>query len=109
LEYQQSDSLTWVTHILCDSKILDAPNTWPNENCIHLISHIRTLLALSLYKTEDNSVKERLDALCTRCQYQVYDEKNYQHGGQMDWANAEAIVNVVQLNLMELCGVWMDT
>jgi len=31
LEYQQSDSLTWVTHILCDSKILDAPNTWPNE------------------------------------------------------------------------------
>jgi len=27
----------------------------------------------------------------------------------MDWDHAEAIVNVVQLNLMALRGVWMDT
>ena len=31
LESQQSDSLTWVTHILRDSKILDAPITWPDK------------------------------------------------------------------------------
>jgi hypothetical protein len=117
LEYQQSDSLTWVTHILRDSNILDAPNTWPDENCNHLISRIQTLLALSLAETEDDSVKERLDALRTRSQYQVYDDRNYRQdncygpylrGGQTDWAKAEAFVNVVQLNLMALRDVWMD-
>jgi hypothetical protein len=118
LESQQSDTLTWVTHILRHSKILDAPITWPDKNCNHLISRIRTLLALSLDETEDDSAKEHLDALHTRTQHLVYDERNYQRdtrygpylrGGQMDWDHAEAIVNVVQLNLMALRGVWMDT
>jgi hypothetical protein len=115
---QQSDTLMWVTHILRDSKILDAPITWPDKSCNHLISRIRTSLALSFDKTEDASVKARLDVLRTRSQFRVYDIQNYRRdnrygpylrGGQMHWAHAEAMVNVVQMHLMELHGVWMDT
>jgi hypothetical protein len=109
-DHRHSDSLKWVMCILRDSRILDAPGVVTNQ----LISRIRTYLALSL---NGNNTKARLDVLQIRGRCQVYDLRNYRHdnhygpflcGGQINWVQAEAIVNVVQMNLMQLRGALMD-
>jgi hypothetical protein len=115
LAYKPSDSLKWVTTILRDSRILDAVPDLRNNQ---LSSRIRTYLALSLDGAKDDETKARLDALRTRSQCNVYDLRNYCRdnnygpylvGGQVDWVQAEALVNVIQMNLMELHNVWKDT
>lgn len=117
LEHQQSDSLRWVTHILQNSSILDAPIPCPEAKDSQLISRIRTYLALSLDKAEDGKTTH-LAALRVRSRCQVYNLRNYRRdndygpflrGGQINWIHAEAMVNVIQMNLMELHGIWMDT
>jgi len=59
-----------------------------------------------------------LEALRTRSRCLVYDIRNYRRethygpflrGGQVNWVHAETIVNVIQMNLMELPDVWVDT
>jgi len=108
-DHRHSESLKWVTRILRDSRILDAPGVVANQ----LVSRIRTYLALSL----DGNTNAQLDSLRTRGRCQVYDLRNYRldnHygpflcGGQIDWVHAEDIVNIVQMNLMQLQGVWRD-
>jgi hypothetical protein len=115
LEYTPSDSLQWVTRIIHDSRILDAVADPRNHQ---LISRIRTYLALSLDGAKDNETKTRLDALRTMSRCRVYDMHNYRHdnnygpylvGGQIDWVQAEAFINVIQMNLMEIHDEWMDT
>ena len=117
LEHQQSDSLRWVTHILQNSSILDAPVPYSGAKNSQLISRVRTYLALSHDKAEDGTTTH-LDALRLRSRCRVYNLRNYRHdsdygpflpGGQINWIHAEAMVNVIQINLMELHGIWMDT
>jgi hypothetical protein len=115
LEPKPSDSLKWVTRILRNSRILDAVAD-PSNN--QLISRIRTYLALSLDGAEDNEMTTHLDALGTRSRCRAYYNRNYRHdnnygpylvGGQVDWVQAQALVNVIQTKLMKMRDVWMDT
>jgi hypothetical protein len=115
LSYKPSDTLKWLTTILDDSRILDAVAD-PRNNQVR--SRIRTYLGLSLDGGKDDETKARLDGLHTRSQCKVYDLRNYRRdnnygpylvGGQVDWVQAEALVNVMQMNLMKLHNVWKDT
>jgi hypothetical protein len=117
LEHQRSDSLRWVAHILRNSSILDAPVPSSEAKDSQLISRIRTYLSLSHDKAEDGHTTH-LDALRVRSRCQVYNLRNYRRdndygpflgGGHINWIHAEAMVNVIQMNLMELHGIWMDT
>ena len=117
LEHKQSDSLRWVTHILQNSRILDAPIPYSEAKDSQLISRIRTYLALSHDKPKDGNTTH-LAALRVRSRCQVYNLRNYHRdndygpflpGGQINWLHVEAMVNVIQINLMELHGIWMDT
>jgi hypothetical protein len=118
LEHKESDSIKWVTRILVDSGILDAHVTVPGPTDNQLVSRIRTYLALSFEGVNDNEKIARLGALRTRSRCLVYDTRNYRRdndygpflcGGQINWVQAEAIVNVIQTNLMDMHAVWMDT
>jgi hypothetical protein len=117
-EHKQSDSIKWVTRVLCDSRILDTPVMGPDGRDSQLISRIRTCLALSLDGANDNDTTARLAALRLRSRCQVYDLRNYRRdnnygpylvNSQINWIHAESLVNIVQMNLKELHGVWMDT
>ena len=118
LEHKESDSIKWVTRILLDSRILDAHVTVPGPTDNQLISRIRTYLSLSLERANDDETTARLGALRTRSRCLVYDLRNYRRdnnygpflgGGQINWVQAEAIVNVIQTNLVDLHDLWMDT
>jgi len=73
--------------------------------------------SLSLNENGRRSAKEHFDALHTRTQHQVYDERNYKRDNAMGRICVEADglgpcgshCQRVQLNLMALHGVWMDT
>ena len=117
LEHKPSNSLEWVTRVLHDSRILDAPVMWPEAKDNQLISRIQTYLALTLNEVTDDKSKAHLDALRIRSRCRVYDLRNYRRetdygpylkGGAVNWAHAQAIVNVIQMNLREIC-FWMDT
>jgi hypothetical protein len=118
LEHKESDSIKWVTRMLLDSRILDARVPLPGPTVNQLISRIRTYLALAFDRANDDETAARLGVLRTTSRCLVYDLRNYRWdngygpflcGGQIDWVQAEAIVNVIQMNLVDLHGVWMDT
>jgi hypothetical protein len=117
-EDKQSKSLKWLIRILRDSKILDTPIVVPERRDCQLTSRIRTCLALSLDRANDNSTATRLAALRRSSRCQVYDIRNYRwdndYGpylavGQINWIHVESLLNIVQMRLMELDDVWMDT
>jgi len=118
-QHKESDSIKWVTRILLDSRILDAHVAVPGPvNSNQLISRIRTYLALSFERANDDETTARLGALRTRSRCLVYDLRNYRRDndygpflcrGQINWVQAEAIVIVIQTNLMDLHDLWMDT
>ncbi|KIM80522.1 hypothetical protein PILCRDRAFT_789242 [Piloderma croceum F 1598] len=119
LEHKEaSESIKWVIHILHGSRILDAHVTLPSPTDIQLISCIRTYLALSFEEANNDEAIAHFNALRTRSQCLVYNIRNYRRdnnygpflrGGQINWVQAEAIINVMQPNLMELNNLWIDT
>ena len=111
LDDKASDSLEWVTRVLRDSRILDAPVARAENN--QLISRIQTYLVGEA--TGDKS-RGDLDLLRTRSRCQIYDVRNYRRvtnygpylkGGEVNWDHARAIVNVIQMKF-EGKGFWMD-
>jgi hypothetical protein len=117
-EHKESDSIKWVTRILHNSRILAAHVTLPSPMDNQLISRIRTYLALSFDKADNGRGIADFDALRTKSRCLVYNIHNYRRDnnygpflgrGQINWVQAEAIVNVIQTNLMEINDVWMDT
>lgn len=118
VEQGQSGSLQWVTRILCETRILEATFKSLEANDVQLISRLRALLSLSLDKAGDAKTRERLKTLRTNSRCYVYDLRNYRRdneygpflrNGKTNWIHAEAIVNVVQMNLDNLPGIWVDT
>lgn len=118
MEHIKSDSLDWVTRVLRESRILEGTYLSLDTKDIQLTSRLRAYLALSFERGKDDKTKARLRALRTTSRCYVYDLRNYRRDneygpylrdGQVNWIHAEAIVNVVQMNLLELHGVWMDT
>lgn len=118
LEHMQSGSLDWVTRVLRESNILDVTSLSLEMKDIQLVSRLRTYLALSLERVQDDKDRARLSALRANSRCYVYDLRNYRRdneygpylrGGQVNWVHAEAIVNVIQMNLAELHSVWLDT
>lgn len=116
----QSDSTRWVTRVLHDSGMLYSTVMTPGipeTNRTQLTSRLRAYFALSI-----NPTKHELNAfwkmlrIASRCY--VYDLRNYTrknnygpfiYGREINWVHIEAIVNVVQMNLADLHGVWKDT
>jgi hypothetical protein len=105
--------------VLCDSKMLDSPVMCSDGRVSQLIGRIRTYVALSLDEasTIDNESKDRLESLRVRSRCAVYDLRHYRcetqygpylKGGAVNWMHAEAIINVIQMNLQET-HLWVDT
>jgi hypothetical protein len=114
-EFQLSNSLKWVARISRDSSILDVPR---NETNLQSISRIRTYLLQSLDRAKYEVIKPRVDALRSDSRWYTYNVNRYRRdnnygpylvGGQIDWFQVKALTNVIRINLMELCGVWVDT
>ncbi|KZP32390.1 hypothetical protein FIBSPDRAFT_848796 [Athelia psychrophila] len=120
IPYGESASLRFATRILRDSAILSTPDA-PDKICAQKISRLRAYLALSLDSPEQKHSEDGSQFLAdlrvkSRCY--VYDLRNYRRDNEfgpflrereVNWAHVEAIVNVVQMNLVELEGLWLDT
>ncbi|KAF7986246.1 hypothetical protein HWV62_38715 [Athelia sp. TMB] len=117
IPYGESASLRFVHRILRDSGILSAPGA-PEKIGAQIIGRLRAYLALSLDSKCSKDITPFLRDIRIKSRCYVYDLRNYrrdnefgpfQYGREVNWAHVEAIVNVIQMNLGELDGVWMDT
>ena len=98
-----------------DSSILDVAC---NERNDQFIGRIQTYLLRSLDGAKYEVTRKRLDALCTKSRWHAYNMSRYHHEnnhgpylvrGEIDWVQIEALSNVIWMNLMELCGIWVDS
>jgi hypothetical protein len=112
-DYQLSNSLKWVARICCDSSGLVR-----NESNVQLISRIQTYVLQLLDRAKYKVSKGSLDVLRSDSRWYTYNMNCYRcdtHygpylvGGQIDWFQVKALANVIRMNLMELCGAWVNT
>lgn len=116
----ESLSLRFVARILRDSGILSLSELPEKKGAQH-VSRLRVYLALSgSLDTVSSSfeIDQRLAAVRIQSRCYVYDLRNYRRdnefgpfhqGRDVNWEHVEAIVNVIQMNLAELEGMWLDT
>lgn len=118
--FGESTSLRFVTPILRDSGILSTADV-PDKIGAQQISRLRTYLALSLDSPKEKDLgdgSQLLPDVRVKSRCYVYDLRNYRRdnefgpflqGREVNWPHVEAIVNVIQMNLVELEGLWLDT
>jgi len=89
-----------------------------NERNVQFTSRIQTNVLQLLDQAKYEASKGSLDELRSDSQWYTYNmnccHRNNHYGpylvrGQIDWFQVQALANVIRMNLMELCGVWVDT
>ncbi|EGO02797.1 hypothetical protein SERLA73DRAFT_176179 [Serpula lacrymans var. lacrymans S7.3] len=114
-----SQSLLWVVRVLQESNLLSrAPSFTQRQSPYQPLHRLRSYLALTLDDNDDEESVSRLKKLRTRSRCTVYDLRNYgpdnswgplTSTGEVSWVHAEAIINVVLMNLSEYNHHWVDT
>ncbi|KAH0838636.1 hypothetical protein J3R83DRAFT_6959 [Lanmaoa asiatica] len=112
-----SPSLLWVMDILKSTNMLQLP--FNRRHTCQTLARLRSHLALTLDKYDDEEGKAHLKTMRTRSRCQVYDLSNYsRHNdwgpfvpktGEVDWFHVECIMNVIVFNLADHSRHFLDT
>ena len=109
---ETSHNLVWVERVLRESKLLE---TEPISPEINLRARLHSYLAFSLENCGEGHSCARLRQRRLKSRSFLYDLRNYRADngwgpykpiGDVNWVHAEAIINVVLMNVMEF---WIDT
>lgn len=113
-----SSSLLWVMDILESTNMLQLPPFTQRHTC-QTLACLRSYLALTLDKYDDDEGKSRMKLTRTRSRCQVYDLNSYNRDngwgpfmpktGEVDWFHVECIVNVIAFNLADHSRHFLDT
>ncbi|KAF8446324.1 hypothetical protein L210DRAFT_3628802 [Boletus edulis BED1] len=117
-EFVPSFGLLWVTDVLASTNMLQAPY-FTQRPTYQKLARLRSYLALTLDKYDDEEGKSRMKSIRTRSRCRVYDLSQYNRDndwgpfmrktGEVDWSHIECIVNVITCNLMDHTRHFGDT
>jgi hypothetical protein len=108
-----SYDLRWLERILRLSGILDDESGTFAGEAEQALSQLRSYVALSLDKANDDETNCRLRARRNKSRSFVYDLRHYTSdnswgpyldGGGVNWIHMESLINVILINLRELPG-----